>query len=375
MSSEIYIRWEVQNLENLHRQLKIQLEKEREHQAELFRQMMGNVGSITGKISAAKLDAVSAGDSPAVRTEKVGNITDFDTGEVIFTGISAGLENVQVESSNNDKRSLVVIDWSNRLDTFEAEASDKVKKLTYAQEISAQLVTAVLESDDDIKVQNEFVTYLNELLKDDELDYEFFKELIDRRFGLLKKKISMLDSEDFTEDLFEYYALCELLSEKPKRLRKGNIKAESKKLLKRYTEKKKKDYVYQNLMEVFAELNMRVVDEMDLDGLLGHKVVDEAIPDCSIFMSVDGEGIVFETVAEVDNPDSLSSDKKALMEESAHKVCQKHLAVISKMRERGIFLRIECEEKPKAERMRKIKKSNSQKNVRGKKQEQCIGGN
>ena len=35
-------------------------------------------------------------------------------------------------------------------------------------------------------------------------------------------------------------------------------------------------------MEVFAELNMSVVDEMELDGLLGHRVVDESLPDCSI---------------------------------------------------------------------------------------------
>ena len=78
---------------------------------------------------------------------------------------------------------------------------------------------------------------------------------------------------------------------------------------------------------------MSVVDEMKLDGLLGHKVVDETLSDCSIFMSMDGGGIIFETVAEMDNPNSLSSDKKAMIEESAHKVCQKHLMVIRKMQE------------------------------------------
>ena len=54
MSSEVYIRWEVRNLENIHRQLKFQLEKEREHQAELFRQMAKDIGSVTEKINAAK---------------------------------------------------------------------------------------------------------------------------------------------------------------------------------------------------------------------------------------------------------------------------------------------------------------------------------
>ncbi len=374
MSSEMYIRWEVQNLENLHRQLKIQLEKEREHQAELFRQMAGDISNITGLINAAKNDASKSCSIPTVRTEHLGNITDYETDEIVSSGFSDGIENLRVESSQSDKRNLVVIDWSKMLDAFEAETSDKVKKLSYAQNISAQLATAILDNDEDIKTQNEFVSYLNELLNDDELDFEYFKKLIDRRFASLKKTITMLDPEDVTEELFEYYALCELLGEKPKKIKKENIKTESLKLMARYTEKKKEDYVYQNLMEVFAELNMTVVDEMELDGLLGHKVVDETLPDCSIFMSMDGGGIVFETVAEVESPDSLSSDKKAVIEETAHKVCQKHLLVIKKMQERGIFLRIECDEKPKAERIRKIKKNSSRKMARGKKQEQVIGG-
>ena len=374
MSSEMFIRWNVQNLENIHRQLKIQLEKEREHQAELFRQMTENIGNITGKINAAKTTAASNKNASVTRTERVSNVKEYDTNEIISTGLSEELENVSVATENSDKRSLVVIDWSDFLDAFDAETSDKVKKLTYAQEINAQLNTAVLESEDDVEVRNGFVSYLNELLSDDELDYEYFKELIERRFDLLKKKIAMLEADDATDELFEYFALCGLLGIKPEKIKKERIKAENKKLLERYTEKKKEDYVYQNLIEVFAELNMSVVDEMKLDGLLGHKVVDETLSDCSIFMSMDGGGIIFETVAEMDNPNSLSSDKKAMIEESAHKVCQKHLMVIRKMQERGIFLQIECEEKPNAEKMRKVRKNNSRKILRGKKQEQYIGG-
>ena len=235
MSSEVYIRWEVRNLENIHRQLKIQLEKEREHQAELFRQMAKDIGSVTEKINAAKTAAASATTASATRTERISNVKDYDTNEVISTGLSEGLENISVETDNSDKRSLAVIDWSNLLDAFEAETSDKVKKLTYAQELNAQLATAVLESEDDVKARNSFVSYLNELLNDDELDYEYFKELVARRFDSLKKKIEMFEPADATDELFEYYALCELLGIKPKKIKKESIKTESKKLLERYT--------------------------------------------------------------------------------------------------------------------------------------------
>lgn len=234
MSSEVYIRWEVRNLENIHRQLKIQLEKEREHQAELFRQMAKDIGSVTEKITAAKTAAASVTTASATRTERISNVKDYDTNEVISTGLSEGLENISVETDDSDKRSLAVIDWSNLLDAFEAETSDKVKKLTYAQEINAQLATAVLESEDDVKARNSFVSYLNELLNDDELDYEYFKKLVARRFDSLKKKIEMFEPADATDELFEYYALCELLGIKPKKIKKESIKTESKKLLERY---------------------------------------------------------------------------------------------------------------------------------------------
>ena len=370
----MYVRWEVQSAENLHRQLKIQLEKERAHQAELFRQMAGDIGNITNLINAAKVEASSTTSAPVARKERAGSVNDHETDEIVTSGMSEKIEDIKIEAGKSDKRSLAVIDWSNLLDVFEAETSDKVKKITYAQSISAQLATSVLETEEDIKAQNDFVTYLNELLTDEELDYDYFKTLIDGRFASLKKKIALLEPEDITEELFEYYALCELTGTKPKKLKKESLKAENQKLLQQYTDKKKEDYVYQNLMEVFAELDMSVVDEMELDGLLGHKVVDAALPDFSIFMSLDSGGIVFETVAEVESTDSISSDKNALIEESAHKICQKHLMVIRKMQERGISLRIECEEKPKAERIRKIKKNNSRRVARGKKQEQQIGG-
>ena len=62
------------------------------------------------------------------------------------------------------------------------------------------------------------------------------------------------------------------------------------------------------------------------------------------------------------------------MEESAQKVCQKHLQVIKKMQERGIYLKVECETKPKAERIRKVRTNKAKKTQRSRKQEQFIGG-
>ena len=374
MSSELYVRWEVENRERLHQQLKERLDLERQRQADLLRSISSAIGSITSKINSAKNSAVTSSADPVVSKERLGNVSDYDTGEVVTSGFSSSIEDVTVQSGDGSARQLLVIDWSNLLDSFEAETSDKVKKLTYAQQISIQLATAILETDDQVKAHNDFVAYLNSLLRDEELDFEYFKDLVDRRVQSLKTKIDFLEPDEISEDLFEYYALCELLGVKRRHVSKDNLKKECQYLFEQYAEKQKEQYVYQNLMEVFEELHMSVVDEMVLDGLSGHKVVDETLPDFSIFMSMDGGGIVFETVAEVDSSESLSSDKKAVIEESAQKVCQKHLQVIKKMQERGIYLKVECETKPKAERIRKVRTNKAKKTQRSRKQEQFIGG-
>jgi hypothetical protein len=374
MSSELYVRWEVENRERLHQQLKERLDLERQRQADLLRSISSAIGSITSKINSAKNSAVSSSADPVVSKERLGNVSDYDTGEVVTSGFSSSIEDTTVQSGDGSARQLLVIDWSNLLDSFEAETSDKVKKLTYAQQISSQLASAILETDDQVKAHNDFVAYLNSLLRDEELDFEYFKNLVDRRMQSLKTKIDFLEPEEITEDLFEYYALCELLGVKRRHVSKDNLKKECRYLFEQYAEKQKEQYVYQNLMEVFEELHMSVVDEMVLDGLSGHKVVDETLPDFSIFMSMDGGGIVFETVAEVDSNEILSSDKKAVIEESAQKVCQKHLQVIKKMQERGIYLKVECETKPKAERIRKVRTNKAKKTQRSRKQEQFIGG-
>ena len=137
-------------------------------------------------------------------------------------------------------------------------------------------------------------------------------------------------------------------------------------------QKKKEDFVYQNLKEVFAELNLTMTDEVD--NILGQRLVDSEISNCAIYMSTDSSGIIFETVGEVETSGSLSANQKAVVEESARKMCQKHLEVIRRMRDRGILLHVECETKPKAENMKIVRKKATQKRGTQSGAVQYIGG-
>ena len=71
MSSELYVRWEVENRERLHQQLKERLDLERQRQADLLRSISSAIGSITSKINSAKNSAVSSSADPVVMEKAI----------------------------------------------------------------------------------------------------------------------------------------------------------------------------------------------------------------------------------------------------------------------------------------------------------------
>lgn len=376
MSSEVYIRWQVRNLENLHRQLQQQLAIERQQQAELFKAMQGNVNSLRTQIVEVLNASSKTEQRQNIRKTKMSNIYDNDTDDISSNGFKEAeflkLE-IKCEENGNTKK-LATIDWSEKLEELEDEVSDRVRILSYIKSIEAQLDNAVVISEQDKEAKNAFVAYLNNLMSDEELEFDYFELLVEKRFSQLKKSLEFVDPEAENSELFEYYALCKMLSIEPKQMSKTEMQLEIQKMTVKLLQKKKEEFVFRNLKEVFQELNLNIEDEIELDGLVGNKIKDDNISDCSIFMSADGDGIIFETVAEVDDENTLSANRKALIEESAYKVCQKHMEVIRRMRERGIYFQIECEEKPKAERIRKIKKRHNQHHQKQKGKELYIGG-
>ena len=376
MSSEVYIRWEIKRTEKLHRDLKQQLALERQHQAELFQQLMGDIRNIREKIS----DVHSATGVHVTRTKatttRISNVLNDRTESEEVSGFDerAVLSATIHEDGSASVKNFATIDWSAQLGDFEREATDAVKKMGYAQAIGARLNTAVISNEHDIEEKNHFVAYLNSLLDDKELDFDYFKTLVDRRFSQLNNFIEILEPNSVDDEVFEYYALCEMLRVKAKGLSRTEIKESIHRMTAQLMAKKQNEFVMQNLREVFVELGMSIEGEMELDGLSGYRVVDSRVSNCSVFMSPDGEGIIFETVAEVDPVATLSADKKARIEESAYKICGKHRAIIDRMRERGIIMHIECEERPRAESIRRQLKDTGRKLTRRKEQEQVLGG-
>lgn len=373
MSAEAYLRWEVQDKERLHQQLMKQLAAEREHQAQLFRQMMGELGDIRASIASTKRASDEQTPMSSFSSTRISNVYSTESEEYVSSGYDMGsLSGVDIEADGREK-TVVVLDWSDKLDSMTHQTDDSVKKSSYAKQINQMLALSVCTTHQELNAKNAFVKYINQLLADDSLEFDYFKTLIDKRLAQLKEivEIPVLDG---SEERFEYYALCELLGERRKQVKTVDIPALVRKMKERLLKKNQEAFVYQNLKEVLTELNMTIESEMELDGLSGQRVVLPGINDCSVFMSTDGGGFIFETVAEVDSSRELSADKKATIEADAHSICKKHLEVIKRMRERGIILHIDCEAKPNIAKMRKISKKGSRSRGRTGAEAQYIGG-
>lgn len=373
MSAEVYLRWEVQDKERLHQQLMKQLAAEREHQEQLFRQMMGELGDIRASIASARRASGEQAGAPVFKSTHISNVYSAESGDYISSGYDTdSLSGVAIET---DGRSVTaaVMDWSDALDSMAYQTNESVKKLSYAKQINRMLAMSVCTTHQELHAKNTFVNYLNQLLADDGLEFEYFKTLIDKRFARLKEIVEIPDL-DGSEERFAYYALCELLGERRKQVKTADIPAIVYKMKERLLKKNQEAFVYQNLKEVLAELNMTIESEMELGGLSGQRVVLPGIDDCSVFMSADGRGFIFETVAEVDSSREMSADKKASIEADAHTICKKHLEVIERMRERGIILHTDCEAEPDIEKMRKVSKKGSRNRGRTGAEAQHIGG-
>lgn len=354
MSSEMYVRWNIRNMENIHQRLKEQLEKERQHQIEQIKNATDQIFSINRMVENAKSEAKKSDNMRLLKTEKGGTSYDCDTEETFSSGYNSDIENISVVS-NSTKKESAVLDWSESLEEFEEKTSDSIKKVAYSKNVIAQINRGALFTKEDIELYDDLIQYLDNLLADSSLDFDYFKDLVDGKLSSLKRL--MTASSQNNDELYTYYAICQLLGIAPSANATTDLAKENKRLYSALIDKKKELYVYENLLEVFEELNLEISGDMELDGLLGKQVTDKTIDDCQIFMSIDGDGIVLETFTEVSQNETLSSNQKAHIEESANTICKKHLMVIEKMRERGIDFSIDCDVKPNAESMRKTTSS------------------
>jgi hypothetical protein len=284
-----------------------------------------------------------------------------------------------VEKESNIKLSvdkgvkLSAIDISSTLE-MSVEDETMIEKKAYIEHINTQLMLATVYDEEERKLKNDFVKYVNSLIADDFLEWNYFKSLVDIRFDELRKKLKIEEVSFDNEETVQYYSLCNLLNVKPEALSGKNQKEEVERLMELYSIKKKEEYIAKSFEEVFEEMGIEISETTSLDGLSGNFLTAEDIPECSIFMSKDKRGILFETVAENVPEKGMSNNQKAKIEEAAARFCDCHQEIIRRMKVRGIDISIEYCTEPKIENIHKRTDIIDKRILKKKAQERHIGG-
>jgi hypothetical protein len=363
MSSEVYVQWKVIDVEQINRMRIQQIAEERKQQAESLQKLMLSVDELKGLISQTRKKEVCQTDTNPIIT-RLSNITSTPSDEISSYGTkSVDVNNIKISDENDqDPYELVSIDWVKYVNGFEDKTSERAMKIEYVETICAKLMQVLIKNSEGHLVWNQFVSYTNGLIADEKIELDYFKILIDSRFQILLSQMETHMAND-EEEHFEYLALCQLLDIPPQEYKEIDIISKIKELTKQLQLKLEEEYVYKNLKEVFCELGLEIVDEMKVDGLNGQKIVVPDTDNCSVFMSLNGSSILFETFAETESQNSLSSDQSLMIEQEANRICSVHQEVARRMKKRGILLSVVELVHPEAKKMRRVIKKSSNRNL------------
>lgn len=196
-----------------------------------------------------------------------------------------------------------------------------------------------------------FLNFAEQAVSDDALDPVFYERSLDARLHSLMPMLRFLSPEE-AEAEADYLGLCRLLGVEPAPLdsaaRAARIQEMNAELLRR----REDAYIADALKESLAELGMEVVGSEVLDGLSGVRLVDPDAPNMAVFMSLEGDGLLLETIAIDEGADTPDQEQLALREAGAKRMCQQHRRLIELMRQKGVILRADGLNEPDAARMR-----------------------
>lgn len=368
--SESYVLTEVEQKQQLLQQMQNRFNREREIQKEQLRQTMMMVAAAAAAVKKAYESRESSKQATSTRLSGLENVASADRTVTGFDDSFIKEQNSNTNTAEVQQISIRAFDFSGT--TGKLLVTNAQKKETYADSLFAQLSIAVpLEAEDAMRM-GKFSAYVRELLEDQNTSADYFVQLVEARWQDLLTHIEFLDPEN-DPTIEEYNTLCALVGEKKRMLKKDGRKSEIKRLQKKYEKQAERDYVYQNLTEVFEELGMQIGDEMVLDGVGGCQVLDNEISNCSVFMSSDGDGILFEPIVETETKGQMSADERHRVEESTLKICAKQKEVRRKMAERGILVHVYSEATPSADMVRRVKRSGGQRRKESRQASMSLG--
>lgn len=321
MSSDMYYSYVIKSPEQVHEELIARLESERQEQLNALDVLKRGLMEVRSLLESSCCEEV-------VRGSKNTNITSSDRVDKlgVFNYEASGEINLR-EEDIYDSAQIVLrdMDLSKMVDNRSAEEVNEDDKLLYANSILQSIKKAKLDESCHMYI-NDYVSYSNDLLSNQDIGLADFQRLLYDRYKILIEKIERRSHDNKVD---------------------GRIIKEA-----------EKDYVYQNLLEVFNELGMSVKDEIVFDNVDRMVIKDDSIEGVELLMNRDRRGFLFETVQSEDADEAITYNQRMEVVKNANLMCERHKEIYKRMDERGILFKVRSSVEPEIGKVRKREKKN-----------------
>lgn len=162
------------------------------------------------------------------------------------------------------------------------------------------------------------------------------------------RKLTRADELRIEDEYLEYCALCTLLGMQPVETLPYRVECEIRRMSSVLEKRRQNEYIMEALEEIMEELGCHVREEAVLDNAPGQLYTVDGSPMCDVFVAVEGNGIMFEPIAE---SRAATLDSKRKIESNAATICSLYDEIDARAASRGIILKRVYQDPPSADTM------------------------
>lgn len=248
-----------------------------------------------------------------------------------FQGTIGANDTETVQSYERD-----VLDFSALL-TFNANALStlEVKLKSLIEQIKERAILSRRDVEERDRLEKKIASLIDDTAMDIE-DKIIFAKMRITSYLQAGSLISQVDKSQLLSNMMEYRVLCALIDMEPVESLPEKVDEEILRLTKILEKRKQDEYIMSTLTEIMEDLGCHMKEESILDYTPGQLFSVDGHPLCDVFMGVDGNGIMFEAIAESREG---SLDRARQIQSSANSICSLYSEIEERAAEKGIILR------------------------------------
>ncbi|MBR2079682.1 MAG: hypothetical protein IJ962_05630 [Clostridia bacterium] len=205
-------------------------------------------------------------------------------------------------NADTNEVAYVVLDYSDVLAVENARNSAQYKKLAMASDIMKRLLVMASSERDFLKLKQALVAEINQMLDDDEVDFEEFSKTVERKLSLLEEKSR---TEYKNAELWsKYCALCARAGRQPELIAENALAQAVEELFSSEVQAEYYAAARKAFFESAKELGMHIDETYELTGMPGALVADGEIPEFGLFFTDSNDSFLVEILDTQSGPET-----------------------------------------------------------------------